>query len=61
MTGNAFYRTTRGAMGTSLGMQGALNQGNNYGYAARVRDLGIAKHRLQSAGITSSRRSQSSA
>ena len=48
-------------MGTSLGMQGALNQGNNYGYAARVRDLGIAKHRLQSAGITSSRRSQSSA
>ena len=59
--GSAFYRTTRGAMGTSLGMQGCLNQGNNYGYVARVRDLGVAKHRLNSAGVQSSRRSNSSA
>ena len=59
--GSAFYRTTRGAMGTSLGMQGCLNSGNNYGYVARVRDMGVAKHRLQSAGINSSRRSNSSA
>ena len=51
ISGSQFYRTTRGAMGTSMGMQGCLNSGNNYGYVARVRDMGVAKHRLQSAGV----------
>ena len=59
-SGSQFYRTTRGAMGTSLGIQGCLNSGNNFGYMARVRDMGVAKHRLQSAGVASSRRSISS-
>lgn len=58
----SFYRTQRGAMGTSLGMQGCLNAGTSFGYAARVRDLGggASRHRLNSAGLGSGRRSQGS-
>ena len=37
---SSFYRTTRGAQGASIGMQGCLNQGGNYyAYKARNRDI----------------------
>ena len=51
---SAFYRSSRGNMSTSIGMQGVLNQGN-YGYVSKSRQMS-QRSRLQSAG-NSSRRS----
>lgn len=51
---NAFYRSQRGATGHSFGMQGVLNSGDDYGYAAKNRVRSSRQQqRMKSAGTNS--------